>query len=143
MRDEVQTWRELRSVRLSLLWYSVARRKQQENSLQQVKSARASPLAFSPIASQPCERRVSRCYGTRSRDANSRRNTHRQVGSARASPLAFSLIASRPRRFHPSLHRRLLRVKMSRGGHHLRFCGNGLDCFAKEAAVQTENYLGR
>jgi len=54
MRDEVQKWRELRSVRLSLLWYSVARRKQQENSLQQVKSARASPLAFSPIASQPC-----------------------------------------------------------------------------------------
>jgi len=41
-------------VRLSWLWYSVARRKQQENSLQQVKSARASPLAFSPIASQPC-----------------------------------------------------------------------------------------
>jgi len=53
MRDEVQNWRELRNVRLSLLWYSVARHKQQENSLQQVKSARASPLAFSPIASQP------------------------------------------------------------------------------------------
>jgi len=53
MRDEVQKWRELRSVRLSLLWYSVARRKQQENSLQQVKSARASPRAFSPIVSQP------------------------------------------------------------------------------------------
>jgi len=48
MRDEVQKWRELRSVRLSLLWYSVARRKQQENS----QHARASPLAFSPIASQ-------------------------------------------------------------------------------------------
>ena len=57
MRDEVQKWCELRSVRLSLLWYSVARRKQQENSLQQVKSARASPLAFSPIAGQP--RRIS------------------------------------------------------------------------------------
>jgi len=53
MRDEVQKWRELRSVCLSLLWYSVACRKQQENRLQQVKSARASPLAFSPIASQP------------------------------------------------------------------------------------------
>jgi len=53
MRDEVQKWRELRSVCLSLLCYSVARRKQHENSLQQVKSARASPLAFSPIASQP------------------------------------------------------------------------------------------
>jgi len=49
MRDEVQK----RSVRLLLLWYSVARRKQQESRLQQVKSARASPLAFSPIASQP------------------------------------------------------------------------------------------
>jgi len=53
MRDEVQKWRELRSVRLSLVWYSVARRKQQENTLQRVKSARASPLAFSPIAIQP------------------------------------------------------------------------------------------
>jgi len=31
------------------------------------------------------------------------------------------------------------------GSHHLRFCGNGLDCFAKEpeAAVRTENYLAR
>jgi len=36
-----------------LLWYSVARGKQQENSQQQVKTARASPLAFSPIANQP------------------------------------------------------------------------------------------
>jgi len=51
MRDEVQKWRKMRSVRLSLLWYSVTRRKQQENSQQQVKSARASP--FSPIATQP------------------------------------------------------------------------------------------
>jgi len=49
MRDEVQKWRELRSVRLSLLWSSVARSKQQVNNLQQVKSARGSP----PIASQP------------------------------------------------------------------------------------------
>jgi len=53
MRDEVQKWRELRNVCLSLLWYSVARCKQQENSLQKVKSARASALAFSTIASQP------------------------------------------------------------------------------------------
>ena len=53
MRDEVQKWRKMRSVRLSMLWYSVARCKQQENSQQQVKSATASPLAFSPIASQP------------------------------------------------------------------------------------------
>ena len=29
------------------------------------------------------------------------------------------------------------------GGQHLRFCGNGLDRFAKEAAVRTENYLAR
>jgi len=36
-----------------LLWYSVARRTQQEKRQQQVKSARASPLAFSSIASQP------------------------------------------------------------------------------------------
>jgi len=43
------------SVHLSLLWYSVARRKQQENCprLQQVKSVTASPLSFSLIASQP------------------------------------------------------------------------------------------
>jgi len=40
-------------VYLSLLWYSVARHKQQKNSLQQVKSARASPLSFSLIVSQP------------------------------------------------------------------------------------------
>jgi len=53
MRDGVQKWCQLRSVRLPFLWYSVARHKQQENSLQQVKSARASTLAFSPIASQP------------------------------------------------------------------------------------------
>jgi len=53
MRDEVQKWRGLRSVRLSLLWYSVACRKQQENRLQQVKSTRTSPLAFSLFVSQP------------------------------------------------------------------------------------------
>ena len=127
MRDKVQKWCELQSVRLSLLWYSVARRKQQENSLQQVKSGRDSPLAFSPIASRPrsfsylpkmarnakCaffvfmalgRARQARFHGTRSRTASSRRNTQLQVGSARASPLAFSLIASRPRRFYPSLH---------------------------------------
>jgi len=68
-------------------------------------SARASPLAFSPVAGQPrhfsdfpkndekCEMRVFRCYGTRSHTASSRRNTHRQVGSARASPLAFNPIS--------------------------------------------------
>jgi len=36
-----------------MLWYFVARRKQQENSQQQVRSAKASHLAFSPIAGQP------------------------------------------------------------------------------------------
>jgi len=50
---------------------------------------------------EKCEMCVCRCYDTRSRVANSRRNTYRQVGSARASPLSFSLIASRPRRLHP------------------------------------------
>jgi len=53
MRDEVPKWREMWSGRVSLLWYSVARRTQQEKRQQQVKSARASPLAFSSIASQP------------------------------------------------------------------------------------------
>ena len=91
MRDEVRKWRELRSVRLLLLWYSVARGKQQENSHRQVGSARASPLAFIAVA--------LRCCGTRSRAASSRRSTHRQVGSARASPVAFNPIACQPRRF--------------------------------------------
>jgi len=84
-----------------LLWYSVARGRQQVIIHRQVESARASPLAFSPVAGQPhhfsdfpkngekCELRVFCCYGTRSRVASSRRNTHRQVGSARATPLAF------------------------------------------------------
>jgi len=53
VRDNVQKWREIRNARLSLLWYSVARGRQQENSHRQVGSARASPLAFSPVASQP------------------------------------------------------------------------------------------
>ena len=105
----------MRNARLSLLWYSVARGKQYENSHGQVGSARASPLAFSPIDGQPrhfsdfpknsekCEMRVLRCYGTRSHAASSRRNTHRQGGSARASPLAFSPIACQPRRFSPPI----------------------------------------
>jgi len=53
VRDKTQKWREMRSVRPSLLWYSVARGRQQENSHMQVGSARASPLAFIPVASQP------------------------------------------------------------------------------------------
>jgi len=50
-----QKWREMRNARISLLWYLVARAsgKQQENSQQQVKFARPSSLAFSPITSQP------------------------------------------------------------------------------------------
>jgi len=44
----------MRNARIVMLWYFVARRKQQENSQQQVRSAKASPLAFSPIAGQPC-----------------------------------------------------------------------------------------
>jgi len=39
--------------RLSLLWNSVARGRQLENSHRQVGSTRASPLAFSPVAGQP------------------------------------------------------------------------------------------
>ena len=83
---------------------SRARRKHQENSQQQVKSARASPLACSLIASQPRSfsyspkmARNAKCtfYGTRSRAASSRRNTDRQVGSARASPLACHSVESR------------------------------------------------
>jgi len=113
VRDRVQKWREMRDARLSLLWYSVARGSQKEFSHRQVESARASPLAFSPVAGQrrhfsdfpkngeKCEVRVFRCYGTRSRAASSRRNPHRQVGSARASPLAFNPIACQPRCFSP------------------------------------------
>jgi len=101
----VQKCREMRNARLSLLWYSVARGRQQENSQRQIGSARASPLAFSPVAGEhrhfsdfqkngeKYEMRVFRCYGTRSSAASSRRNTHRQVGSARDSLLAFNPIA--------------------------------------------------
>ena len=91
----------------------VTRQLRVRDSHRQVGSARAGPLAFSPVAGQPhhfsdypkngeqCEMRVFRCYGTRSRAASSRRNTHQQVGSARASPLAFNPIACQPRRFSP------------------------------------------
>jgi len=120
VHDKVQKWREMRSACLSLLWYSVARGKQQEKSHWQVGSDRASLLAFCPVAGQPrhfcdfpkngekCEIRVFRSYDTRSRAASSRRNTHRQVGSARASPIDFSLIASQPRRFVTTCVARLL-----------------------------------
>jgi len=91
VRDEVQKWREMQSARLLLLWYSVVRGRQQENSHRQVGSASASPLAFIAVA--------LRCCGTRSHAASSRRNTHWQVGSARASPIAFSPIACQHRRF--------------------------------------------
>ena len=53
VHDKVPKRREMRNARLSLLWYSVARGRQQENSHRQVGSARASPLAFSPVAGQP------------------------------------------------------------------------------------------
>ena len=98
----------MRHVRLSFLWYSVARGRQQENSHRQVGSARASPLAFSLVAGQPrqcsdfpkngeeCEIPVFCCYGTRSSAASSRRNIHRQVGSARASPLALNPMSVSP-----------------------------------------------
>jgi len=51
--------RNARSARLLLLWYSIARGRQQENSHRQVRSARASPVAFMAV--------VLRCCGTRSR----------------------------------------------------------------------------
>jgi len=47
----MQNWRECEVD--VLFWYSVACRTQQEKRQRQVKSARASPLAFSSIASQP------------------------------------------------------------------------------------------
>ena len=50
----MQKWREMRSARLLLLWYSVARGRQQENSHRQVGSARASPLAVKGIYSCVC-----------------------------------------------------------------------------------------
>jgi len=52
MRDKCQNGEKC-EVRLSLLWHSVARGRQQEKSHSQVGSARASPLAFSPVSSQP------------------------------------------------------------------------------------------
>ena len=53
VRDKVPKWREMRNARLLLFWYSATRGRQQENSHRQVGSARASPLAFSPVAGQP------------------------------------------------------------------------------------------
>jgi len=113
VHDKVRKWREMRNACLWFSWYSVARCKQQEKSRRQVGSARDSPLAFCPVASQPrrfsdfpkngekSEMRVFHCYCARSRAASSRRNTHSQVWSAKASPIAFSLISSQPRRFSP------------------------------------------
>ena len=100
-------------MRLSLLWYSGARRTQQEKYQQQVKSARASPLAFSSITSQPrnfsyspemarnakCAYFVAKELGRAWRAAGERKQ---QVLSARASTLAVSPIADQPRRFSDS-----------------------------------------
>jgi len=93
-----------------LLWNSVARRTQQENSQQQFKSARASTLAFSAIASHPrnfsyppkmarnvkCAYFVTMVLG---RAWQTARGCQQQVKSARAGPHAFSPIADEPRRF--------------------------------------------
>jgi len=43
----------MRNARLSLLWYLVARGKQQENRHGQIGSARVSPLALNPLDGQP------------------------------------------------------------------------------------------
>ena len=48
-----QKWRNAKNARFSLLWHSVACSRQQEDTYRQVGSARASHLAFIPIASQP------------------------------------------------------------------------------------------
>ena len=83
---------------------------QQEKSQQSVKSARASPLAFSSIASQPrnfsyspkmarnakCAYVVAMVLGRAWQAAGERQQ---QVKSARASPRAFSPISNQPRRF--------------------------------------------
>jgi len=112
VHEKVQKWRGMRDVCLSLLWYSVARGKQQENGHRQIGSARASPLAFCPVAGQPrrfsefqkmarnakCAFFVAMALSRARQAASSRRNTYCQVGSARASHSAFSLIASQPLR---------------------------------------------
>jgi len=102
----------MQNARLSLLWYSVARSKQQENSHQQVGSARASPLVFSPIAVQP--RRFS--FYQKLREMRSARfpllwhsvargkqqEKHSPASrSVRAGPHTFSPITSQPHRFSP------------------------------------------
>jgi len=100
-------------VRLSLLWYLVARRKQQENSQQHVKSVNASPLAFSLIASQPRSFSYSLKMARNAKCAyfvamvldrawQAAGESQQQVKFARASPLAFSPIAGQPRRFSDS-----------------------------------------
>ena len=60
-----QKWRNAKNGRFSLLWHSVACSRQQEDTYRQVGSARASHLAFIPIASQPrrsCLTSLSSCH---------------------------------------------------------------------------------
>jgi len=60
-----QKWRNAQNARFSLLWHSVACSRQQEDTYRQVGSARASHLAFIPIASQPrrsCLTSLSSCH---------------------------------------------------------------------------------
>jgi len=60
-----QKWRNAKNARFSLLWHSVACSRQQEDTYRQVGSARASHLAFIPIASQPrrsCLTSLSSCH---------------------------------------------------------------------------------
>ena len=91
------------------LWYSVARRTQQEKRQQQVKAARASPLAFSSIASQPrsfsytpkMARNAKFAYFVAmvlGRTQQAAGKCQQQVKSARASPLVLIPIANQPHR---------------------------------------------
>ena len=60
-----QKWRNAKFGRFLLLWHSVACSRQQEDTYRQVGSARASHLAFFPIASQPrrsCITSLSSCH---------------------------------------------------------------------------------
>ena len=60
-----QKWRNAKNAQFSLLWHSVACSRQQEDTYWQVGSARASHLAFNPIASQPrrsCLSSLSSCH---------------------------------------------------------------------------------
>jgi len=114
VHDKVRKWREMRNACLWFSWYSVARCKQQEKSRRQVGSARDSPLAFCPVASQPrrfsdfpkngekCEMRIFRCCGTWLRAASSRRDLTGKSGLPEVALLFPPRSTSQPCRFSHS-----------------------------------------